>query len=107
LHYHATMRTDSSFWKYCNGMDIPETLQQKIALYKACGNIFRKDEELFQDTSWFAVLQGQDIFPNDYDSLADVVSPEALSSNLQRLRALMQQGVAQMPSHEEYLRKYC
>jgi tryptophan 7-halogenase len=48
----------------------------KIALYKHCGRIFREDAELFQETSWFAVLQGQGIFPQGYDTLADVVLRE-------------------------------
>ena len=35
LHYHATQRDDSAFWRYCKNMDIPPELKQRV-LNKYC-----------------------------------------------------------------------
>src|SRR5690625_4205973 len=37
LHYCATQRTDSDFWKHCCQLPIPDSLQQRIDLFKARG----------------------------------------------------------------------
>ena len=34
LHYCVTSRTDSDFWNYCRTMDLPQTLQNRIDIYK-------------------------------------------------------------------------
>jgi tryptophan halogenase len=37
LHYKLTQRHDTEFWRYCQAMDIPDSLQHKIDLFKSCG----------------------------------------------------------------------
>lgn len=37
LHYKATERDDSPFWRYCKEMEIPEELKHRIALFKDFG----------------------------------------------------------------------
>src|SRR5690606_19686467 len=59
LHYKATEREDTPFWRYCRHMSIPERLEEKMRVYAHNGRTFREHEELFNDTSWFAVLTGQ------------------------------------------------
>ena len=66
LHYKASERDDSPFWDYCRNMDIPERLDEKIRLYRDNGRTFRENDELFNDTSWFAVLTGQYGAPRSY-----------------------------------------
>jgi len=52
LHYCATEREDTPFWKYCKNMDIPQTLKNRIALYKDNARLYRHDNEIFGETSW-------------------------------------------------------
>ena len=59
LHYNRTERNDSAFWDYCRTMSIPEYLEDKISLFQSRGRIFCENEELFNDTSWFAVMIGR------------------------------------------------
>ncbi|MGH1557687.1 tryptophan 7-halogenase [Caulobacter segnis] len=60
LHFKATARRDTPYWDYLRQMPIPDYLADKIALFKGSGRIFRENEELFNDTSWFAVMIGQE-----------------------------------------------
>ena len=54
LHYYANQR-EESFWKRCREMAIPDSLRQKIDLFRATGRIFREQEELFVEVGWFQV----------------------------------------------------
>src|SRR5690606_12662435 len=63
LHYHATQRGDSEFWRYVRDMPVPESLARKMALWKLHGRIFREGAELFGVTSWVAVMLGQNVDP--------------------------------------------
>ncbi|RZI55755.1 MAG: tryptophan 7-halogenase, partial [Zymomonas sp.] len=70
LHYKATERRDSEFWRYCADMTIPDTLTQKIELFRETGRVFRKNEELFAENSWIQVMMGQGIMPASYHPVA-------------------------------------
>ena len=62
LHYHATGRT-GPFWDHLRHMELPDTLQHKIELFREHGRVFRYNEELFDVPSWIAVMLGQGIDP--------------------------------------------
>jgi tryptophan halogenase len=59
LHYKATERRDSPFWRQCAGMEVPETLAHRMDLFARTGRVFRKNEELFAENSWVQVMMGQ------------------------------------------------
>ena len=105
LHYKATERDDSPFWNNCRNMDIPETLQQKIDLFRSQGRIFREWEELFAEESWLQVMLGQGILPQDYDPLADQRPIEEMALYLSDIEAVIKKCVAVMPSHSGGSRK--
>ncbi len=44
-------------------MPIPDTLEQKIELFRETGRVFRKNEELFVENSWLQVMMGQGSCP--------------------------------------------
>ena len=107
LHYHATRRTDSGFWNYCRTMEIPETLQQKIALFRGRGRIFRYHNDLFGETSWMQVMFGQGIEPRGYHPLSDGSSTEETSKMLANVKAVIAQVVGGMQSHSEFIAANC
>ncbi|MES1199867.1 MAG: tryptophan halogenase family protein [Pseudomonadota bacterium] len=107
LHYNATNRDDSAFWRQCRTMEIPDTLRHKIELFRQTGIVFRKNEELFQENSWVQVMMGQGIMPESYHPIAHKMSEEELTKFLGMIRANVTKTVAALPSHEDYVRQYC
>jgi tryptophan halogenase len=107
LHYNATERDDSPFWNYCRTMSIPEFLADKIELFRSRGRVFRENEELFNDTSWFAVLIGQNIQPRSYDPMVDVLDVDETRRRLQQIRSAISKSAQAMPTHREFIAKHC
>ena len=107
LHYHATQRTDTPFWAHCGQMDIPDTLRQKINLFKATGRVVREGAELFTEDAWLQVMIGQNILPEDYHPLAEQLTTEQMSEYLTNLKTIINGAVTKMPSHDDFIAKNC
>lgn len=107
LHYVATERDDTPFWRRMRNLDLPDTLAHKMALMEAGGRFFRYDDELFSVTSWLAVMQGQGRGPTAYNPIADGLSPSNLTQSLANMRTLIAKTSAAMPRHEDFIDRYC
>ena len=107
LHYKATNRRDSPFWRQCAAMEVPESLAQKIALFRETGRVFRRNEELFAENSWVQVMLGQGIEPAAYHPIADKLPDEELARFLGTLRENVARTVAGLPTHADYVAQYC
>jgi tryptophan halogenase len=107
LHYHATQRDDSDFWNYTRNMSIPDYLSEKMRLFRANGRVFRENDELFNDTSWFAVFIGQNIRPRDYDPVADAMSPTETATRLSNIRQTIETSLSHMPLHADFIAERC
>ncbi len=105
LHYKATQRDDSPFWRYVRDMDVPETLTRKMELFKQRGRIFRENEELFGPTSWVAVMLGQNMWPDGYETLVDALDEGRVSEAIAQMRAGYAAAANALPSHEAFLRQ--
>ena len=107
LHYKATERGDSPFWRQCRDMEIPDTLAHRIALFRETGRVFRKNEELFVENSWIQVMMGQGIMPESYHPIAAKLSDEELARLLDGLRESVAKTVAGLPAHDAYVERFC
>lgn len=107
LHYKATDRRDSPFWRQCADMDVPDTLAHKIALFRETGRVFRKNEELFAENSWIQVMMGQGIMPRSHHPIASKLSDQELDGLLSNLRNSINQTVSSLPEHHAYVANYC
>lgn len=107
LHYKATQRDDSDFWNYCRTMKVPESLEDRIELYKGSGRLYRENEELFSETSWLAVLFGQGVVPRSYHPIVDTQDSVALEKYLNGVRDVIKRSADSMPSHEGFIRQVC
>lgn len=104
LHYHATTRSDSAFWDHVRTMQVPESLADKIELWRRSGRIEKYADGLFYDASWIAVYVGQGLLPDHHDPRAALADPRRVKAALDRLRQTIAAQVATMPAHEAYLR---
>ena len=107
LHYHATARRDSEFWKYCANMAIPPELEEKIRLFRDSGRFYRHADEFFALTSWVQVMIGQGIVPAGYHPLVDAVPAQELAQLGESVRGVIAACVAAMPAHEEFIARCC
>jgi tryptophan 7-halogenase len=107
LHYKATDRRDSAFWRQCAAMAVPDTLMQKIDLFRESGRVFRKNEELFAENSWVQVMMGQGIMPRAYHPVAEKLTDDELARLLKLLRDEVTRTVAKLPEHGAYVAQYC
>lgn len=107
LHYHATERDDSPFWTHCRTMEVPETLQRKLDLFRGNGRLFHDGKDLFADSSWLQVLIGQRVEPRGYHPLVDAMSLANVEGMANDVQQLMRRCVEAMPMHEEFIRTQC
>jgi tryptophan 7-halogenase len=107
LHYNSTTRDDSDFWNYCRTMAVPDSLTEKIELFRHNGQIFREDDELFTETSWAAVMMGQGIMMGGHNAMADTLAEPSTGQELDAIQQSIQYVVQHMPTHGDYLRQYC
>jgi tryptophan halogenase len=107
LHFKATQRKDGPFWDDCRALEVPDTLQAKIDLFRRCGRIAMLDDEHFGEDSWLALFFGQNLDPQDYDPLADVLDEREVKAALSRMRSMISEGVQKLPTHANYIEKHC
>lgn len=107
LHYKATERDDSELWRYCRDMAIPDSLAEKLELYRSGSWLARNRQELFGEDSWLAVLEGQHVRARSYSPLVDTLSVDQLQSVLRDTHEVLAQCAGSMPLHEDFIRKHC
>jgi tryptophan halogenase len=107
LHYTATERADSSFWRYCRTIERPDFLAEKLRLFETTGRIFREGEELFNETSWLAVMAGQGIKARRYHPVADSIEDGEARLRLGQIRSMIATGVSQIPAHADFITRHC
>jgi tryptophan halogenase len=102
LHYSLTQREDTPLWAHCRAMKLPDSLSQRIELYRRTGRIRTKAGELFTDLSWFYIFEGMGVCPDQHDPLMDVVNLPALRDVLSSLAQATAVAAQAAPSHDSY-----
>lgn len=105
LHYTATKRDDTPFWRHCRTIEQPGALKEKIERYRQTGRIFRENNELFTVSSWLAVMHGQGIVPEGYDPMTDRFDDDQMLSRLDRMADVIGRAADAMPTHTDYIEK--
>ncbi|WP_333953033.1 tryptophan 7-halogenase [Sphingomonas aerolata] len=84
-------------------MAVPDTLAEKLALFRKRGRVMTYREGVFLEPSWIAVYLGQGVVPEGYDQRADRPSDAALAQALAQLRTETRDAVMTMPDHAAYI----
>ena len=98
LHYAATERDDTPFFDHVRTMKLPDSLAEKLELFRARGIVMPYRHGLFAEASWLAVYLGQRVRPRQHDPRA-TADPAALA----RLRAAIDAEALAMPRHQDAL----
>jgi tryptophan 7-halogenase len=104
LHYAATARDDSPFWQWCKNIRLPDTLQERIELFKSHGALREGLDELFRSASWQSVFEGMGITPGAHSRRVASMEYADIAASLSTAKAAIAGMVAHLPTHEEYLR---
>lgn len=107
LHYKATERNDTPFWRHCQNIRMPDSLKAKWEMYASHGHLSTPPGELFREPSWFAVYTGQNVIPKHYHPFADIPPDAELASRFQLIADAVRARVDSFPMHDEYIRRHC
>ena len=105
LHYRASERDDSEFWRYCRNLDAPGGLAEKIEMFRSSGRIFREKNELFTEASWLSVMLSQGIEPERYHPAACILDEDETRNRLKHIREVIAQTAGQLPLQEDFLKQ--
>ncbi len=103
LHFHATQRDDSPFWDHVRTMTVPDTLAEKMELWRETGRLVKYSDGLFYDASWIAVYLGQNIVPRRHDPRTSLPDPLQVARAMAHLKRQIDETVAAMPTHRSAL----
>lgn len=107
LHYKATSREDSPFWQHCKGMDIPDSLAHKMALFESRGHIIIRENESFEKASWLTMYNAFGIKPYRFDERVNAVPLTILEKNLTQMKQSIDNAAQQVNSHQAFIDMHC
>jgi len=107
LHYKLSARRDSEFWRYCAAMQVPDSLQHKMDLYRERGHLAQYDQESFKASSWLAMYNGYGFQAQGFDPRAGQVPLELMQQRLAQLQQSLRQAATSAISHQEFIARHC
>lgn len=106
LHYYANQRDGEPFWDDLRSMPIPEPLKHKIDLFRSTARVVPSFDELFDTRAWIHVMIGQNIMPESYHPVADLLPESRLREFLDGLERAHIAEVSRMPDHGAFVAKF-
>ncbi|WP_375271059.1 tryptophan halogenase family protein [Sphingomonas sp.] len=103
LHYCATTRDDTAFWRHIRTMQLPPSLVDKMGEFRDRGIVAHYREGMFLPASWLAVYHGQGIVPERVHPLVADAPAATARARVAAVAAACRHAAAAMPSHEDYL----
>lgn len=107
LHYRQTERDDTEFWRHCQTLPLSDHLARKIELFRSNGRVSREKDELFNETSWLAVMEGQGIEPQGHHPLVTGLGAAEIDARLKHIMSVVDASASHMPSHAEFIAQNC
>jgi tryptophan halogenase len=105
LHYALAGREDSSFWRERRQVQLPESLDYRLRLFRNGGRLAAFDDEVHDESDWISILLGMGVWPGRADPLTLGMIPEQIAARIDRMRQIMRQAADAMPAHGAYLQK--
>ncbi len=106
LHYFATEREDTEFWRSRRSMAIPDSLRARLDLFAADGRFVRNGEELFAEPGWLQVMLGQGIMPRGYHPLAGHLANPQLDALMADAQRQADAALAKFEDHGAFVQRH-
>ncbi|MFL6726170.1 MAG: tryptophan halogenase family protein [Sphingomicrobium sp.] len=106
LHYHANQREDETFWDDLRAMEVPQSLQHKVDQFRSSARVSASFDELFDARAWHQVFLGQNVIPQTYHPVADLLPESRLREFLEGLERSHVQEVSNWPEHGAFVAKF-
>ncbi len=103
MFYALGKRRDSRFWQECHELSRPQMLDTRLKLFRSHGRLRLRHNEPCTHDYMIALLVGLGCLPAGYDPLVDAATPSVVQSKLLALRNAINETVASMPRHEQFL----
>jgi len=107
LHYSASRRDDTDFWRRMRSMPLPEELAYKQLMFERTGHCVILEEETFLLPSWLSIYAGHQVWPARYEPVVDSLPRAELERGLSAMTAAIQQAANSFPDHADYVARLC
>ena len=106
-HYKVTEREDTPFWAYLKHMAEPDSLAERIELFRSSARFFMHAKaELFREESWVQVLLGQGLQAR-HDPMVDLIPATDQAAFLHDVEEVIGDVADAMPSHAAFIAAHC
>lgn len=102
LHYKLNGR-GGPFWRACRDMEVPDSLEAKLALWRARGAFVRYRWEMFSPASWLAIYAGFEALPDRIDPALAGIDDAQLARSLKAMHRALRETLDDTPTHQEFL----
>jgi len=85
-------RQSGQFWQKMQQTQWPDSLQQRIDLFRSRGRITPRDNEFYTKFNWISSFMNLGSWPASYDPLADITDEQRMRTDLARFREIVQSG---------------
>ena len=103
LHYAASQREDTAFWRHCRALVVPEMLDYTRELFSKTGRIATLEHETFLPASWLAIYAGLHVWPERYEPIIEILGGGDLGARFEGMRETMRRSVEALPAHARFL----
>ena len=107
LHYVTTRRDDTPFWRDYQQVQPPESLKERIDLFRASAVLRDGVDDMFRAPSWQSVMEGMGVRPERYQQLVDRIPLNVIMNLMDKSAPMLADVVKTLPSHQEFLTAYC
>ena len=105
-HYYLSRRPEP-LWSACRDIKIPDSLQHKLDVWNASGQIALGDSESYMEPSWIAILLGNGAVPAHYAVAADLYPLEQIRTGMKLRREEIVRSAQAVTSHQDFIERHC
>jgi tryptophan halogenase len=103
-HYHLAARPDGALWAHCRETPPPDSLAERLALFRARGEVDPTHYDSFREASWTSVLTGLEVWPRKVAPQVAALDLEAVERQAGNVSDLIARATASLPDRLEFLR---